>query len=50
MAFDADAVRRIFRRSTIEIDVDLGIGEAEARAWGCDLSAEYVRINAEYTT
>ncbi|MEK7859950.1 MAG: bifunctional glutamate N-acetyltransferase/amino-acid acetyltransferase ArgJ [Chloroflexota bacterium] len=50
VAFDADAVRRIFGRSTIEIDVDLGIGEAEARAWGCDLSAEYVRINAEYTT
>ncbi|MEK6619869.1 MAG: bifunctional ornithine acetyltransferase/N-acetylglutamate synthase [Chloroflexota bacterium] len=50
VAFDADAVRRIFERSTIEIDVDLGIGEAEARAWGCDLSAEYVRINAEYTT
>ena len=34
----------------IEIVVDLGLGAGEAVAWGCDLTAEYVRINAEYTS
>jgi glutamate N-acetyltransferase/amino-acid N-acetyltransferase len=32
------------------IRVELGKGDARATAWGCDLTAEYVRINAEYTT
>src|SRR3989454_2518023 len=49
-AFDADAVRRIFGSKSIAIEVDLGLGPGEARAWGTDLSAEYVRINADYTT
>ncbi len=35
----------------IEVEVDLGTGGAgRARMWTCDLSAEYVRINAEYRT
>ena len=34
----------------VEIEVDLGIASAEATVYGCDLSAEYVRINADYTT
>jgi glutamate N-acetyltransferase/amino-acid N-acetyltransferase len=28
----------------------LNTGDAEATVWGCDLSAGYVRINADYTT
>jgi glutamate N-acetyltransferase / amino-acid N-acetyltransferase len=48
--FDAGAVRAIFERPDIAIELDLGLGEATARAWGSDLSAEYVRINADYTT
>jgi glutamate N-acetyltransferase/amino-acid N-acetyltransferase len=35
----------------IAIEVDLGTGgSGEARMWSCDLTAEYVRINAEYRT
>jgi glutamate N-acetyltransferase/amino-acid N-acetyltransferase len=34
----------------IRIGVDLGSGGASSRAFGCDLSYEYVRINGEYTT
>ena len=34
----------------IEIAVDLGLGGGEAVAWGCDLTCEYVRINADYTS
>ncbi|MDH3520603.1 MAG: bifunctional glutamate N-acetyltransferase/amino-acid acetyltransferase ArgJ [Myxococcales bacterium] len=37
-------------RPEIEIRVDLGVGRGEAQMWSCDLSHEYVRINAEYTT
>jgi len=48
--FDAVAVRTIFERPDIAIALDLGLGEGAARAWGTDLSAEYVRINADYTT
>jgi glutamate N-acetyltransferase/amino-acid N-acetyltransferase len=48
--WDAAAVRRLFEAPSITIDVDLGVGDATARAWGCDLSPEYVHINADYTT
>ncbi len=48
--FDAAAVRAIFAKPEIVIEVDLGLGDSTARAWGTDLSAEYVRINADYTT
>jgi glutamate N-acetyltransferase / amino-acid N-acetyltransferase len=48
--FDADAVRVAFSQKDIAIAVDLGVGRGRARAWGTDLSEEYVRINAEYTT
>src|SRR2546425_1016890 len=46
----ANALRGVFERPSIDIEVHLGAGEATAKAWGCDLAAEYVRINAEYTT
>jgi len=34
----------------IAVAVDLGAGSASATVWTCDLSAEYVRINADYRT
>jgi len=37
-------------RPEVEIAVDLGAGRGQARIWTCDLSYDYVRINAEYTT
>ena len=46
---DAD-VRALFAADAVEIEVTLGLGDGQAVAWGCDLSAEYVRINAEYMT
>jgi glutamate N-acetyltransferase/amino-acid N-acetyltransferase len=48
--FDPNALRAAFSRSDIEIEVALGLGGGAATAWGTDLSAEYVRINADYTT
>jgi glutamate N-acetyltransferase/amino-acid N-acetyltransferase len=39
------------RGTDIDLEVDLGTGgPGEARMWSCDLTAEYVRINAEYRT
>ncbi len=48
--WDDAAVRRIFERPSIVLEIDLGVGDARSTAWGCDLSKDYVRINAEYTT
>lgn len=47
---DLAAVRRAFEQPEIEIVATLGLGAGSAEAWGCDLSEEYVRINADYTT
>jgi len=45
-----DRLAEVMAASEVEITVELGLGTAEATVWGCDLSAEYVRINADYTT
>jgi glutamate N-acetyltransferase/amino-acid N-acetyltransferase len=47
---DLAAVRQAFEQPEIEIVATLGLGDGNAEAWGCDLSEEYVRINADYTT
>lgn len=44
------ALSSYLRGERVAIRVDLGIGDAQATVWGCDLSPEYVRINGEYTT
>ena len=48
--FDADWLSQAMDASDVRIEVDLAAGEAEGHAWGCDLTAEYVKINALYTT
>jgi len=51
--YDKNAARAAehLRRSEIDIEVDLGTGGSEhATIWTCDLSAEYVKINADYRT
>jgi glutamate N-acetyltransferase/amino-acid N-acetyltransferase len=40
----------VMRQPEIRVRVDLGVGTASARLWTCDLSHDYVRINAEYRT
>ncbi|PYR69015.1 MAG: hypothetical protein DMF88_07490 [Acidobacteria bacterium] len=46
----APKAAEILQRDTVDIEVSLGGGDASATIWGCDLSAEYVRINGEYRT
>ena len=38
------------KRREVPVEVDLNSGSASATAWGCDLTEQYIRINAEYTT
>src|SRR5919197_2056310 len=38
------------RGTDVAVSVDLGAGTASSTVWTCDLSAEYVRINADYRT
>ncbi len=45
----ADAARAV-AGDTVRIRIDLGQGDAQATAWGCDLTEEYVRFNADYVT
>jgi len=41
---------RYLRGDSVVIHASLGIGDADCTVWGCDLTAGYVRINADYTT
>ena len=43
-------VRMAMDNKEVTIMVDLGVGEESATGWGCDLTYDYVRINAEYAT
>src|SRR2546422_548273 len=47
---DAARARAIFQQKTIRLRIDLGLGRAEAVVWTCDLTPDYVRINADYTS
>ncbi len=48
--FDRDAVRTALKTDKIEVLIELGAGNLQATAWGCDLSKKYVDINTEYPT
>jgi len=45
-----EAAYRIMKQDHFTIRCDLGIGDGSFTAYGCDLSYEYVKINAEYRT
>ena len=46
---EAEAFNEL-EETEIVVELRLGIGNARATAWGCDLSKDYVRINASYRT
>ena len=47
---DLDDIVVALRQRRINIEVDLGNGDGIGHAWGCELTPEYVHINADYTT
>lgn len=44
------AAGEYLKSDTVAISVSVGNGSGTGKAWGCDLSYDYVKINAEYTT
>jgi glutamate N-acetyltransferase/amino-acid N-acetyltransferase len=45
-----EEARESLKGNEVKIAVDLAMGTSKATAYGCDLTPEYVKINAEYTT
>ena len=48
IVFDEELAVKILEASEVTIYVDMHEGEAQATAWGCDLTYDYVKINADY--
>lgn len=48
LQFDEDLAKKILSEDEITILVELHSGDAEATAWGCDLTYDYVKINGDY--
>lgn len=46
--YSEEEATRILSCSEVTALVDMKMGEAEATAWGCDLTYDYVKINADY--
>ncbi|MBD5113383.1 MAG: bifunctional glutamate N-acetyltransferase/amino-acid acetyltransferase ArgJ [Ruminococcaceae bacterium] len=50
ISFSEDSASKILSEDEIKILIDLHDGDESAIAWGCDLTFDYVKINAEYRT
>ncbi|SDB12209.1 glutamate N-acetyltransferase [Pseudobutyrivibrio sp. YE44] len=46
--FDEDKALEIMKEDTVTVFVNMNEGNASATAWGCDLTYDYVKINADY--
>ncbi len=46
--YSEEEATQVLASPEVRVLVDMHMGEAEATAWGCDLSYEYVKINADY--
>ena len=50
VAFSEDTAKDVLAADEITIDIDLHQGDVSAKAWGCDLTYDYVKINGDYRT
>ena len=48
LEFDEEKALEIMKAPEVTVFVDMHEGDAEATAWGCDLTYDYVKINADY--
>lgn len=48
IGFDEDYAKKLLLNKNIKILITFGDGNASAKAWGCDLSYNYVKINGDY--
>lgn len=49
-SYDERKVTKHLKGTEISIAVDLGVGRSKSRVWTCDLTHDYIRINADYRT
>jgi len=45
-----ERAEKIMQSKNVTVNIDMYLGDGQATAWGCDLTYDYVKINAEYTT
>lgn len=45
-----EIAEKVMQSKNVVVNIDMHLGDGEATAWGCDLTYDYVKINAEYTT
>ncbi|WP_174730842.1 bifunctional ornithine acetyltransferase/N-acetylglutamate synthase [Mesobacillus harenae] len=50
IAFSEEAALEYLQKEEVLISVNLNVGKGQGKAWGCDLSYDYVKINASYRT
>ena len=50
LEFSEEQAKSVLAAKEIEVNITLDEGWETATAWGCDLSYDYVKINADYRT
>jgi len=50
LIFDEERAAAVLAEKEVKVLIDLHNGQAEAMAWGCDLTYDYVKINGDYRT
>ncbi len=48
--FSEEEAAKVLAEDSIQILIDMGLGQESGTAWGCDLSYDYVKINGDYRT
>ena len=48
VTFDEETATHYLEQDTIQIYIDVKLGDKSGKAWGCDLTYDYVKINASY--
>ncbi len=48
LKFDEELAERILSEPVVSAIADFKSGEFDATAWGCDLTYDYIKINADY--
>ena len=46
--YDEEKTKNYMKNTELLVKVDLGIGKGSSTIWGCDLTKEYIDINADY--
>jgi glutamate N-acetyltransferase/amino-acid N-acetyltransferase len=48
--FDREALKEALKNKDVRIQIRVGAGKGRAEVWTCDLTYDYIKINADYTT